>query len=157
MTTEPTADRWEPVRIGRYYGSPACCGARLCTVKAFDRATSEAAALIERLGPGWVSRVHENLGWFYEARLLSGEDVLAVHPVASGSAIAGDWTVSGYWASLNGRWSHSAPTPEGAVAGVVAAIRAEGDRINAVLAQAEGIDAAIARARGVGQNIDTKA
>lgn len=57
-------DRWEPVRRGTIYCSPACGGG--CTHGAWVLATNRANELARRMGPGWETRVWENLGWHYE-------------------------------------------------------------------------------------------
>lgn len=76
------------------------CGPRCgfgCTQVAFDRATSEAAALAERLGPEWTPEVWENCGWNYAAN----NGPANVHPSRAGSAIKGEWAVNGYTCYLN--------------------------------------------------------
>lgn len=56
--------RWTPVKNGRIYCSPGC-GAG-CTHKEYERAVSKSERLQKRMGPGWKTRVWENLGWHYE-------------------------------------------------------------------------------------------
>ncbi len=56
---------WTPRANGKFYGSPACCGAKFCTRADFDLATKRAAALAKRMGAGWEPDVWENLGWHY--------------------------------------------------------------------------------------------
>lgn len=60
---------WTPRLSGSIFCSPACGGK--CTKSAYDKAQRKAAALCDRLGPGWTPRVHENLGWHYSA--INGE------------------------------------------------------------------------------------
>jgi hypothetical protein len=48
---------------GVTYCSPNC--GLGCAKAAFDKATADAAALCERMGPGWEPRVWENLGWHW--------------------------------------------------------------------------------------------
>ncbi len=56
---------WKPVRNGEKYCSPAC--GHDCTHVSFEAATKNAAALVERLGPGWKPHVWENVGWYFRA------------------------------------------------------------------------------------------
>ena len=83
---------WTPVRIGKFYGSPACCGAKFCTWDEYQRAKKESAHMLKALGKGWQDNTHENLGWYagvkksvisisrdkdegdYRAEILSGAD-----------------------------------------------------------------------------------
>lgn len=137
LTETPAAEpNRQPVRRGLYYGSAGCCHARLCTVMAFDQASTEARQLCAHLGAGWEPRVWENLGWHYEVSLTSGENTIHVYPVTDGSHTRGGWKVSGYSASFNYQRWHDDKTPEGAVIKVIAAIRAELDALGAVLANA---------------------
>jgi hypothetical protein len=62
-------DRAKPIRKGEFYGSPACCNARLCKYADFVQATKDADAMVEQLGPAWEPNVFENLGWHAFARL----------------------------------------------------------------------------------------
>jgi hypothetical protein len=59
----PVIDRWKPVRAGLVYCSPAC--GRGCMRAEYDRAVLKATRLAQRLGPGWRTRVWENLGWHW--------------------------------------------------------------------------------------------
>lgn len=61
MTTEKG---WKPVKRGALYCSPRCGGG--CTYAAYRAAEREAAALAKRMGPGWVPRVWENMGWHWQ-------------------------------------------------------------------------------------------
>jgi hypothetical protein len=57
--------RWKPILTpDGIYCSPACGGR--CTKSAFDLATSKAAELAARMGPGWKPNVWENLGWHWQ-------------------------------------------------------------------------------------------
>lgn len=56
--------RWAPVRKGKIYCSPGC-GAG-CTYKEYERAISKSNRLQKKMGPGWKTRVWENLGWHYK-------------------------------------------------------------------------------------------
>jgi hypothetical protein len=57
---------WKP-RAGAdgIYCAPAC--GRGCKRIEYDAAVAAVDALVKLLGPGWKSRVWENLGWHYEA------------------------------------------------------------------------------------------
>ena len=50
-----------PVLRGKIYCSPWCNGG--CTKSAHDSCVKKAKALAKRMGKGWKTRVHENLGW----------------------------------------------------------------------------------------------
>lgn len=58
-------DKWTPKLSGTVYCSPACGGG--CTKADFDKATTSAQHLANRLGHGWFAHVWENLGWHWEA------------------------------------------------------------------------------------------
>lgn len=135
----PLPDRWAPVSNGLFYGSPACCGARLCTRAAFDQATVEAKALAQRLGTGWVPRVWENLGWHYE--VIKG--IVSVSPHIDGSSCGGGWKVREYWCSIGGvhddahsipQFTAAATTPEDALGNAIQDARTTVRRIEGVLA-----------------------
>ena len=59
--------RWIAKRDGATYCAPAC--GRGCAYIEYTRAQRGARALARALGPGWVPRVWENLGWHYEVHL----------------------------------------------------------------------------------------
>ena len=84
-----------PVLRGNIYCSPGC--GFNCTKAAFDRATAEAQALADTMGPGWGPCVWENCGWCYDVHKGSAR----VHPQRKGSAIRGVWEVLGYTVFLN--------------------------------------------------------
>lgn len=72
-------------------------------------------ALVQRLGPDWTLRVHENMGWHYSARLGG----LSVHEYANQrphySVLLGDadrWPGTGIWTGAGG-------TPEEAIENAV--------------------------------------
>lgn len=65
---------WKPVQRGANFCAPACGGG--CTKAAYDAAVKRSRALAKRMGKGWVPRVWENLGWWYEAH----KGVLVIHP-----------------------------------------------------------------------------
>lgn len=87
---------WKPRKRGAIYCSPAC-GAK-CLKADYDRCVREADALAKLLGPGWVPRIWENLGWHYEV----GKDVATVWPnLRHSSRRGGGWTIMSYTASLS--------------------------------------------------------
>jgi hypothetical protein len=98
---------------GPAYCSPWC--GFDCTKAAFDRATTEAAALAARMGPGWEPRVWENGGWNYDVH----KGVAVIHTsMVCGSRLIGNWTVGGYTAWINApgiQFINSAETPEDAL------------------------------------------
>lgn len=61
---------WTAVRKGKIYCAPACGGN--CTWAAFQKATRKAADLCKILGPEWLPRIYENMGWHFEALHKSG-------------------------------------------------------------------------------------
>ncbi len=100
-----------PVLSGDIYCAPWCgCG---CTKAAYDRAVTEAAALVERLGEGWEPRVWENAGWHYEA--VKG--VARVIPTQRGGSTYANWSISGYMVMFDSVWQFVAhgKTPEDAL------------------------------------------
>jgi hypothetical protein len=110
---------WKARRRGDLYCSPACGGA--CTWAAYTKAKAEAVALTKRLGPGWKSRVWENLGWHYEARDSSG--------LISVSCRGGTYT-----AIFNGQWVSYGRTPKSVVKKVVREARENVARLSAAIA-----------------------
>lgn len=55
---------WTPVRYGDAYCSPLCGGGpRVCSIQNYERAVDLSNKVAADLGPGWTTRVHENLGW----------------------------------------------------------------------------------------------
>lgn len=127
---------WEPFARGSFYGSPACCGARLCTRKAFDQATAEANVLAVRMGPGWSTVVWENLGWYYKIQ----KGPVRIYVNIDGSPTKGGWKVKNYWCDLFGANSGSewqdipqfhatADTPEDALGFATQAARTCAQRI----------------------------
>lgn len=59
-------DNWTPKLNGNVFCSPACGGR--CKKTDYDRATELAGILATKLGRGWVPRVWENLGWYFEVK-----------------------------------------------------------------------------------------
>lgn len=88
-------DRNKPIRRGRIYCAPFCGGE--CTHKAFVRATKEAKTLAKRMGPGWVARVWENLGWHYSVE----KGCASIVPARRGSATGGVWKDVDYTCYFN--------------------------------------------------------
>lgn len=137
-TAFKAADEWAPIRRGVFYGSPRCCGAKLCAHAAFQQATKEADALAARMGDGWEPRVWENLGWHYEVT----KGIASIGPHRAGSAISGGWKVAEYWCSIGGHNSDSdipqfeatAQTPEDALGNATQDARTSARRIEAALA-----------------------
>lgn len=72
----PECKRWTPVRRGAVYCSPGC--GYDCTHAAYRQAHLDAKALANKLGPGWVPHVWENLGWHYAVRSANG--FVKIHP-----------------------------------------------------------------------------
>jgi len=66
---------WTPRSLGNTYCSPACGFG--CKRTDYDIVVLEAAALAERMGPEWMPRVWENLGWYYE--VTKGVAVIHAH------------------------------------------------------------------------------
>lgn len=54
---------WRAVRRGPIYCAPAC--GHGCTFAAYQRAKAAAERLAAQLGPGWKTRVNENMGWHW--------------------------------------------------------------------------------------------
>jgi hypothetical protein len=105
------------VRRGKLFCAPWC--GRGCTWVEHQAAVAGAARLIGRLGPGWKPRVHENLGWHYEAISPCGQVKVSQSGTRSFTAFFGDAGRPG------GRWMAYGRTPQAAVDVVVAAVKAE--------------------------------
>jgi hypothetical protein len=124
------------------YCAPAC-GSK-CKHKDFELANQRAEALAKRLGPGWVTHVHENMGWHYSVRSPCGRINVSEHWRKSGKrdvvTIIGEMLPDGYTVYLNtdggmgGRWTAQADTPEVAIREVIEMATAERDRIAGMLA-----------------------
>jgi hypothetical protein len=56
---------WKPKRDGLLYCAPAC--GRGCTYAEYKKAIRDGVALATELGPKWISRVWENMGWHFSA------------------------------------------------------------------------------------------
>jgi len=82
---------WNPVRRGNIYCAPACGGN--CTWEAYNNACIKVLALVKRLkGKGWMPRVHENMGWHYNATLRTAFGAIHVYGDTDGtfSALVSD-------------------------------------------------------------------
>src|SRR4030042_5792890 len=98
---------WKPVRTGNKYCSPACGGG--CTWQAKQKAESEAKKLVTKLGPNWVSKVWENLGWWYAAISIDG--TMKVHPSTNERGKVISYTAFFGGKGPGGRWMGSSPNP----------------------------------------------
>jgi hypothetical protein len=77
--TESRPPSWKPKANGHKYCAPAC--GRGCTRAEYDKAITNAAALVKRLkGKGWRPVVFENMGWHWRA--ISGP--VQVYPSGDG-------------------------------------------------------------------------
>lgn len=118
----------------QYYCSPACGGGRYCRKEWYDTAVREAAALAERMGPGWKPNVWENLGWHYDVANGIGRITVDGNPVRSYTA----WINAGVSASGGKgfpiQFIQSASDPEEAWGLVVQEARTFVSRINNGLA-----------------------
>ena len=112
---------WDPISDGPTYCAPAC-GSR-CTRAAYDRAEACAGLLARTLGPGWIPRVWENLGWHYSVRSPCGR--LMVHP----SSVDGFTAFLGPVGGIGGRWAEHGDTPQKAIDATVAVAVAEYNEI----------------------------
>lgn len=74
---------WTPIHRGSTYCSPACGGETKwgCTFAAWENAHLQAKALAKLMGPGWLPRVWENLGWHYAVLLGSRVSVSPPGPL----------------------------------------------------------------------------
>lgn len=106
----PAKLSWEPRRYGPgLYCAPAC--GRGCTWDEYQEATRQAEALCRRLGPGWKSVVHENLGWHWKAVFEDGR--VQLHYDRQGRSYTAFLT----WEEgrSGGRWADHASSPERAI------------------------------------------
>lgn len=124
--------RWIPIRRrsakGTIYCSPGC--GFNCTQVMHDKAQADAAKLVEMIGPGWTTRVWENMGWHYS--VISPCERIKVHPDI-------DWQTrrpTSYTAYLGepgcgGRWSEHGRYPKTAIRRVIRVAKADLARIGA--------------------------
>lgn len=105
---------WKPKRSGKKYCSPACGGG--CTWDAYQRAQRDAQKLAEHLGPTWIPKVWENLGWHYKA--VSSNGKLKVHPSIWQGKITGYIAFLGE-GEFGGRWVVDYEDPREAVRVVI--------------------------------------
>jgi hypothetical protein len=112
--------KWTPILRGDVYCSPRC-GFK-CKKAAFDRATKEAAKLCAALGKGWKPCVWENWGWHFSA----SKGVAVIHASTDGSALDGNYTVTGYRVYFNSAHQvvgKDVATPKGALGSVLRTAR----------------------------------
>lgn len=107
---------WDAVRNGAIYCAPACGGR--CTWKAYQKAVRAANALAKRLGPSWVTRVWENLGWHYGVIDRSGYWKVCpnIHYV-DGKYVRVNYTAFFGLTTgvMSGTWAEHGRTPEKAI------------------------------------------
>lgn len=142
---------WKPKRDGDIYCAPACGGG--CTYTKFQLASTRAAALCERLGPGWREHVFENLGWHYKVKSLCGR--IHVHEYWRTDKKPGlieriaRMVPDHYTVFLNldggdgGQWTASADTPEEAIHLALAQAIDQRDAINEMLAGVDNLIVAL--------------
>lgn len=119
-----TYDRWEAIRAGKIYCAPACGGR--CKWDDYVKAKKSAEKLVKQLGGGWKGRVHENLGWYWEA--VHKSNCLSVGP--SGE----DWVAFLSESLPGGRWVGHANTPEGAISDAIQMAKKELSAIKRLVA-----------------------
>ena len=140
MTSESSESRSKEIqkfyslparRRGDIYCAPWCGGG--CTWAEHEAARERAEALAKRLGPGWKTRVWENLGWHSEVHDSTGFWKVHIN-VSSGK-------VRGYTAYLGegggGRWAEGAETPEKAIKKVLDVARGELASLEKLIATAK--------------------
>lgn len=98
--------RWKPIRKGKLFCSPECGGN--CTHAAYRRAVSESKDLAKKLGPEWVTRVWENLGWHW--RVERGAFNVRLHEP--------EYMAEFYDRATGRQWLHLGKTPEAAILSV---------------------------------------
>ena len=99
-----------PVRRGPFYCSP-WCGAN-CTIVAYDAACFKGKAVAEQLGPNWMSRIWENMGWYYSADDDTG--CWKVH-VSEHNGEISYTAFLGKPDSHGGKWAEHGKTPQRAI------------------------------------------
>lgn len=130
---KPKQLSWKPRRRGNIYCAPACGNG--CTLDEYRQARKNAKTLAASLGPKWIPRVHENLGWHYSALSPCGR--LYVTP--SFYASPGESATISYHAflgepfSYSGTWCGSGQTAKAAVRNVIFISKHELTRIKALL------------------------
>jgi hypothetical protein len=113
---KPEIDRWKPVLRGGVYCSPACGGGVQfgCTKQNYDKSTSDAERLAQRMGTGWTPRVWENLGWHYCVNSPNG--CIKVYPSIHKGIVIGYSALMGDSDSVAGTFvEHSTKSPEEAI------------------------------------------
>jgi hypothetical protein len=86
---------WKPVLKDGVYCSPACGGGKgICDKSKYDKAVRDSTALAKKMGNGWNTYVHENLGWFWTvykgkpANGIFGIGLLEINPSSGGGYTA---------------------------------------------------------------------
>lgn len=124
---------WTPVAQGDAYCSPACGSS--CTRAAYERANAEAAALAQRLGPRFVPRVWENMGWHWAAWTRCKR--ICVHPPHG----AGETCPFSAFINVNsgpgGEFVGHGGSPETAIRDAFRQAAERRDQLNSLLAVAE--------------------
>lgn len=112
---------WKPRRRGRLYCAPAC--GHGCTWDEYQQAKKDAKALAASLGPKWIPRVHENMGWWYSAFSPCGR----IYVSSSFCAFLGEPF------SCAGTWAEQGRTAKTAVRNVIRAAKRQLAKINAII------------------------
>jgi hypothetical protein len=118
---------WKAKRHGAIYCAPACGGG--CTWKAYQAAVSNARVLARRMGKGWKTRVHENLGWHYNVISPCGRIKISGKEFGTYTAFLGDKKDT----VCIGSWAEHGNTPEQAMARVIKTAKAQLAKINAAI------------------------
>ena len=92
-----------------------------------DKTTALAKLLAQTLGPGWTTRVWENLGWHYAVRSPCGR--LSVHP-SFGIGFTAFLNEPG---KIGGKWAEHGDTPLEAIDATIKEAKQEYDKIGAIL------------------------
>lgn len=121
---------WKPRRHGAIYCAPACGGK--CTWEAYQAAKRNARGLARRMGKGWKTRVHENLGWHFNVispcgRIKISWDVFHNKDYYTAYLGNADEVI------CSGKWVESADTPEKAMKKVIQSAKRSLNQINATL------------------------
>lgn len=125
MTATRRKLSWEPIRLGDVFCAPAC--GRGCTFDEYTAAHDNGAALAGYLGEGWTWKVHENLGWHFQAISPCGRIKVVGNRRHGYTAFLGEVDFPG------GRWSEHGKLPEQAVAAVLRKAKVERDEIAQLL------------------------
>lgn len=111
MPKVPKPLSWKARRNGEIYCSPAC-GSN-CTRASYEQALKLAAALCKELGPSWVPRVWENMGWHCQASSSCGRWHVHISKAPLGTP---SYTVFlSPQPSQGGKWVAHGKTPQAAL------------------------------------------